>query len=57
MFWRGALQVEQPPLGADAAADVFGVFGFVGIERGILHVELPLVDLHQEGLVGLSLRV
>ena len=47
---RGALQIEQPPLGADAAADVFGILGLVGIERGVLHVQLPLVELHHEGL-------
>ena len=46
----GALEIEQPPLGADAAAHVFGVFGVVGIERGILHVQLPLVELHHESL-------
>ena len=46
----GALEIEEPPLGADAAAHVFGVFGIVGIERGVLHVQLPLVELHHESL-------
>ena len=45
-----ALAVEQPPLDADAAAHVFGVVGVVGIEGGVRHVHLPLVELHHEGL-------
>lgn len=53
VFAGGALEIEQPPLGADAAAQVVDVVGLVRVERGVLHVQLPLVQRHHERLRGI----
>ena len=48
-----ALAVEQAPLGAKAQAQIFGVAGMVGVEPGIHHVQLPLIQFHHECLDGI----
>ena len=48
-----ALAVVDAPLGAKTQAQVIGVVGVVGVECGIHHVQLPLIQLHHERLDGI----
>ena len=48
-----ALEVEEPPLGGEAAAEVVGVVGLVRIEGGVHHVQGALIEGHHERLRGI----
>jgi hypothetical protein len=52
----GALEIEEPPLGADAAAQVFGVAGSFGLKAGSCMFSCRWLSVIMNAWGGLSLR-